>query len=506
MSSQFPPSSPLRDDKENEDPFSLKGKEYIKPKADDRGRVRFDIQYPTPNPSSSLARSSSPHYEPEEPEEPEEYEQSQQDEPQPRKISFHVDKPIMKDIIGSDVKITKIPLNKSQLIIGRSSQTSDIAIKTKQKFISRNHLKVTKHLNELEIECLGHNGFGITIPRACGVTQLNDNIYKLHEIETNEVKRISGELSNSSIKLETNCTEFLVRHKEILRLPLISNIIVEIKNHLLLLNPRTDSEDEETDEEIPMKQGSEDLGKTNRSQKGESQAETPIKSNFVHPSTPAKRSFKITSEESTPLKKFQKSSSVLSDKTNVAHKPFKKSKSEEPKKSAKTKKQPVKDQLQQQVKEGTPTPQDSLKDSQFKPSSKTNSRSQTPEPEVSLDGIKDIQGIKNILVNHLAFSRLSSTPMSILKNISGNINDLTNGQLKQILAETQPIGIISRQGKDAAGKPLEEEYYYIPEQDDDTERPKLVSSIKGHGGIRSCRRVHKQYFWRKPAPIKKDKK
>ena len=49
--------------------------------------------------------------------------------------------------------------------------------------------------------------------------------------------------------------------------------------------------------------------------------------------------------------------------------------------------------------------------------------------------------------------------------------------------------------KDAAGQPLQEEYYYMPENDEDRERTTLVSNIKGHGGLRS-QKTHKQYYWK----------
>ena len=55
--------------------------------------------------------------------------------------------------------------------------------------------------------------------------------------------------------------------------------------------------------------------------------------------------------------------------------------------------------------------------------------------------------------------------------------------------------------KDAAGQPLQEEYYYMPENDEDRERTTLVSNIKGHGGLRSCRKLISNTIG-KPAPIK----
>lgn len=509
MSMQFPPSSPLREGDKEFDPFAAKGKNV-------RGRVRFDdeAKYPTPNPSSSLARSSSPHRE---------EEQDQVDEDEllrlPQKISFNIDKPIMDNVIGSEVKVTKVPLDRPVTVVGRSSQTSDVALKTNDKSISRNHIKFIKSPRQLVIECLGHNGFGITIPKACSVKDLGDNRYKLKELvgplSMADFKKINGQVANPSIKLGSNYTEFLVRHGETIVLPAIANLIIEVRNNLLLIDPSIEG-NEETDDEVSQlhlvnheNNHQKDKPKDNndiQNTQTEDNTSTPVRSDPMQPATPAKMGHKITSEESTPVKKFLKAPSVLSDKTNTAHtKPFEKAQSDEP----------VNKRRKSDKRTNNPQSHDSSSRSTAKshgaPGSESRqglkSKSATPEPEiVSLDGVENLQEIKNILVNHLAFSRLSSTPMSILKNISGNINDLTNGQLKTILEETKPIGIISRQGKDAAGKPLEEEYYYIPEKDDDVERPKLVSSIKGHGGIRSCRTVHKQYFWRKPAPPKKDKK
>lgn len=130
-------------------------------------------------------------------------------------------------------------------------------------------------------------------------------------------------------------------------------------------------------------------------------------------------------------------------------------------------------------------------------------KQQTPELDNSVMELPNLSEIQNILINHLAFSRLSSTPASFLNTISVLTSKLSLSQIRSILHNLKPIGVIYRQGKDAAGKPLEEEYYYMPENDDDKERTILVANVKGHGGLRSCRKTHKQYYWKKPAPIKK---
>ena len=62
--------------------------------------------------------------------------------------------------------------------------------------------------------------------------------------------------------------------------------------------------------------------------------------------------------------------------------------------------------------------------------------------------------------------------------------------LKAILDGTRCIGSVEREGKDAAGKRLESEYYYIPEADADGRRRELVEGMGGRG-LRNCRKSHK---------------
>lgn len=117
--------------------------------------------------------------------------------------------------------------------------------------------------------------------------------------------------------------------------------------------------------------------------------------------------------------------------------------------------------------------------------------------------------IVNHVVNQLAFSRLSSTPLSVIMNHlpadlkGGSLTDqenkgLTNEELRKLLNATACIGEIHREGKDAAGKPLESEFYYVPEKDDDAERRAAVVDGLRKPSLRNCRKQHKQYYWKKP--------
>ncbi|OCL05868.1 hypothetical protein AOQ84DRAFT_298112 [Glonium stellatum] len=128
--------------------------------------------------------------------------------------------------------------------------------------------------------------------------------------------------------------------------------------------------------------------------------------------------------------------------------------------------------------------------------------------------------IKNHVINQLAFSRLHSIPLStILGNLpvelkrgilspnsrkdsdsaeATDANQLTSPELKRILDNIPCIGEISREGKDAAGKQLENEFYYVPEMDSDQMRRDAVVGGIGGTGLRAVRKSHKQYYWKKP--------
>jgi hypothetical protein len=68
---------------------------------------------------------------------------------------------------------------------------------------------------------------------------------------------------------------------------------------------------------------------------------------------------------------------------------------------------------------------------------------------------------------------------------------LTKDDLRKILNATPCIGEIHREGKDAAGKPLESEYYYIPDEDTDVQRRATVVDGLRKPSLRNCRKQHK---------------
>ncbi|KAJ5381163.1 uncharacterized protein N7496_003591 [Penicillium cataractarum] len=140
---------------------------------------------------------------------------------------------------------------------------------------------------------------------------------------------------------------------------------------------------------------------------------------------------------------------------------------------------------------------------------------------------ESFERVRNHTVNQLAFSRLSSTPFStILNNLppsywksnSSNTSGPSRSDIRAILENTKCIGKVAREGKDAAGQPLESEFYYIPDYDEDVGRRETVVNNLRKPGLRNCRKQHKvcdpdqfsflalnimtnisqQYFWKKP--------
>lgn len=119
----------------------------------------------------------------------------------------------------------------------------------------------------------------------------------------------------------------------------------------------------------------------------------------------------------------------------------------------------------------------------------------------TLSTISQLEDLSNVITNYIAYSRILQTPFQSIRDLASvKARNLSKAQLRCILIHAIPcIGVIFREGKDAAGKPLDEEYYYVPENDHDQNRVKLVEDLKGSSShIRSCRKTHKQYFWKRP--------
>lgn len=161
-----------------------------------------------------------------------------------------------------------------------------------------------------------------------------------------------------------------------------------------------------------------------------------------------------------------------------------------------------------------------LKDARSRPESPDGALSNSDAPRTSSESTRRINEspIKNHVINQLAFSRLHSMPLStIFGNLPAELRGSTDGNrsrrtgkgammeeqaaepmarltgsdLQQMLDRIPCIGEITRVGKDASGQQLENEYYYVPEMDDNQMRRDAVVGGIGGTGLRSVRKAHK---------------
>ena len=117
----------------------------------------------------------------------------------------------------------------------------------------------------------------------------------------------------------------------------------------------------------------------------------------------------------------------------------------------------------------------------------------------------DNSPVRNHVINQLAFSRVHSIPLSTIYNHlpsemkGGKRLDSANfsaDALKTMMDMIPCVGEIRRQGNDAAGKALEDEFYYVPEMDTDEHRRAAVGIAKPP--LRATRKQHKvsrRFVW-----------
>lgn len=140
---------------------------------------------------------------------------------------------------------------------------------------------------------------------------------------------------------------------------------------------------------------------------------------------------------------------------------------------------------------GSPTPTPDDHHAARKASSHSIDAGKEPVVAPDLSHV-DVATITNHVINQLAFSRLSSNPLStLLSNLPAeDKRGLSREELKYIVEVTTCIGTIERQGKDADGKALESQYYYVPERDSDENRRAAVVDGLRKPTLRNCRKHH----------------
>jgi hypothetical protein len=497
MTTQFPPSSPLLAHTDHhDDPFNSSGspKKLIisTPFNRDTHTKNREETYPTPNPSSSAGnRESSPtrveSYNP---------------------VRSEIDLECVKDnedshrIVNRQKALKVLLYPNEKVTLGRSSRCDYFM---KSRFASRLHVKLqyNKEKDELTVLCKGNNKVHIqfTEKKYGRVLCLEENVYLFEQKEPSECGP-----DESFEELEVACGEqFTVPYSPSLSLRVMDyEVVVDVT-----------SDESETEDEIPvLKKRLSSIEPTEQMKEVEpDHLQTPIDK----PTRPVESTAPVRqlSQGSTPI--LKSSESLTENKPSdcfksvepegkITTETHERSKSFEIKKERLVLHQKSSNDLNKEMMEKmrrTRKAEPGLSPIKKRPERlQPRQKIEAMNIEKILSTIDKVEPIKNVLTNHLAFSRLSQTPLKQLQTVSALTQKLSREQLRAVLADTPHIGVIYRHGKDAAGKHLDEEYYYDVENDNDKERVNLVNTMKG-GGLRNCRKTHKQYFWKKPGTTKK---
>jgi len=123
--------------------------------------------------------------------------------------------------------------------------------------------------------------------------------------------------------------------------------------------------------------------------------------------------------------------------------------------------------------------------------------SSPPPPSV------DKSEIRGLLIQTMGLARASSMPVSsLVRDILREQPRLASerskaewmGVVDEVLETNDVFGRVNRVGNDAADKPLEALWFYVPEKDEDQERAMLLQEMMPKK--RNETKKHKQYYYR----------
>ncbi|CAH1828678.1 unnamed protein product [Saccharomyces cerevisiae] len=519
MSHLFPPSSPVAG-KPLESPQKEPGK-LANTFVLTLGRKRYNYEleeYPTPDPSSSIGRQSSP---------------MKDITSRLNETKSALSSPSKQEkVLAGPIEIELDASDPSRLAIGRKKSVCNIILPCR-KNISRQHafISYAADRNEIKLECNGTNGLSVHLPYSMQLHLVKPfptrNFYKLvaeEPLTSQNTKQSHGK----TLQKNQNFISFVLVKGEIVTFPYIQGSFINFTDVTVCLSlkkvaPYPGDGNNNFDEENSTETEDELCLLTTTSDDFSWQKETPsmkfvpvehsprteqiskplliaspalVKNSPISYRTTPQTSF-VINQPSTPKKLKRKSISLKNN--TIQETPLPKDK--------------IIGTLSASTRSGGINEEESFAAVAKKtkelfsttaivsPAQKRLKTSLNIIPEISRSlserGIR-FDDLVHVLCNHLAFSNLQQTPLPQLQNINSNTSQLSKDELKKVLETISCIGIIVREGKDASGKPLEDEYYYDVENDDSDERKILYNSLKGRSRLRSCRKKHKQYFWKRP--------
>jgi len=126
--------------------------------------------------------------------------------------------------------------------------------------------------------------------------------------------------------------------------------------------------------------------------------------------------------------------------------------------------------------------------------------------------------ICGMVIETIATSRASSLPVSSIYKLVMNSQPALKSQrsedewlrlFEHVLRSGEVgrgcgvFGKVESSGKDRADRPLEAQWFYVPERDQDQERAALIRSLMSRPGKRTETMKYKQYYWRPLGRISK---
>lgn len=357
--------------------------------------------------------------------------------------------------------------------IGRSSSKNDFQLSPKSALISRQHLAVTyfPNSNTLRIKCYGKNGLVVNFPKLLNyklIRQLKEKIYELVPVEESSLK----EDHEKEIIKKKGITSFVLNQKEICFIPFMSGLqfgfgqlSLELKiKHSMADHEAKDVDHDVHDQNVTKNEDQSVLLSSPLSSVVEYHEDDEMTNKEVIQNLNDKLKSNEDFEEKESISKKSGLKRVISDVDGFHGSTHKKQKT---------------------AKSSTSILQDLME-----------------KIEVEKIIVKEVV---HQLTNQIAFASIQQIPLKQLYESNTTCSSKLSLPefrvfLDKFLLKLEPsIQIILRKGKDAAGKLLDPEFFYDVEKDTNEERVLIVSNLKGgRSGLRSCRKVHKQYFWKKP--------
>lgn len=360
-----------------------------------------------------------------------------------------------------EIKLVELPTDGSFVTVGRSSISCDVAVSAKNKLCSRVHARLSYSNGLIVIECLGWNGLVADVPQ----WENGQRIYKRYQVVKNQVIYIER----------------------------VNDVVLDLQGDLLRIEPASPASSDATIDELGWLPSSELSSDAENELKHTQQSDTEKLENVGTTNTQGPQN-KLKSENmaecnseggvessSLPLPVLK---TVYTESSTVSHSEESKPENDMPKRT-----------ICDEDLRGT-----------FGAHSDAENRDPVDRKRPAFEAIEERNpkqsklsdvDIVRIATNHIAFSRLGSTPLSTLIASNENFQGMPRAELEAILENIDCIGSIHI--KDGYGKPLETEYYYVPEKDLDEARRQLAQeSAGGSRTIRACRKINKQYFIKNP--------